>query len=133
MDEAVIKYYRRLLRNGFDNAGSCESPSIYLDSVGENIPICGQIGRDYMHLYITVNKGVIEDIKYLCTCDPTANVVVEILCCLIRGKTLAQAAKITEESFVEVLGTRDEDFLKKSRGILQLLNRGISRYQEKAT
>jgi hypothetical protein len=41
MDEQVIKYYRRLLKTGFDHVGSLENPSIFLDSVGEKIRVCG--------------------------------------------------------------------------------------------
>jgi NifU-like protein involved in Fe-S cluster formation len=129
MDELVIKYYRRLLRNGFEHAGSLENPSIFLDSVGEKIYICSHIGRDYMHIYINISGDTIDDIKYKCMCDPTANVVVEILCTLVKGKTLAEAAAITEDSFVQVLGSEGKEFLKKSKGIIELLNRGLTRYQ----
>ncbi len=129
MDELVIKYYRRLLRNGFEHAGSLENPSIFLDSVGEKIYICSHIGRDYLHIYINISGDTIDDIKYKCMCDPTANVVVEILCTLVKGKTLAEAAALTEDSFVQVLGSEGEEFLKKVRGAIELLNRGLTRYQ----
>jgi hypothetical protein len=62
MDELVIKYYRKLLRAGFEHAGSLEKPSIFLDSVGEKIYICGNIGRDYMHIYINISEDTIDDI-----------------------------------------------------------------------
>ena len=129
MDEAVIKYYRRLLRNGFEHAGSLENPSIFLDSIGEKIYICGHVGRDYMHVYVNVSESTITDIKYLCSCDPTANVVVEILCTLVKNKTLEESGQLTEDSFVQILGSNGEEFLKKCRGIIELLRRGISRYQ----
>lgn len=132
MDEAVIKHYRRLLRNGFEYAGSFENPSIFLDSVGENIPICGHIGVDYMHLHINIINDIIDDIKYLCTCDPAANVVVEFLCTLIKGKTLSEAQALTPDSFSRAIGSQGEDLMKKVNGMLKLLNRGILRYQGKA-
>ena len=128
MNEVVLKYYRRLLRNGFEYTGSIENPSIFLDSIGENLPICGKIGRDYLHLFINVRNGIIDDIKYLCTCDPTANVVFEILCFLTKGKSLAEAKALSPEMFVNTLGAEDPDFLKKARGTIELVNRGISRY-----
>lgn len=131
MDEAVIKYYRQLLRTGFEHAGSLENPSIFLDSVGERIPICVTSIRNYLHLYVNIRDGVIEDIKYLCTCDPTANVVAEMLCTLVKGKTLAEVATITENSFSQTLGSKGEEFLKKARGIIELLNRGLTRYKAK--
>jgi NifU-like protein involved in Fe-S cluster formation len=128
MDEQVIKYYRRLLRTGFEHAGSLENPSIFLDSVGERIRVCGGVGN-YMHIYINIREGVIDDMKYMCLCDPTANVVVEILCTLIKGKTVEAARGITEESFSKALGSTGEEFLKKARGVIELLNRGLTRYR----
>jgi NifU-like protein involved in Fe-S cluster formation len=128
MNEVVLKYYRRLLRNGFEYTGSIEDPSIFLDSIGENLPICGKIGRDYLHLFISVKDGIFEDIKYLCTCDPTANVVFEILCFLTKGKSLDEVKALTAQSFINALGAEDPDFVKKAAGAVELVGRGISRY-----
>jgi NifU-like protein involved in Fe-S cluster formation len=127
MDEVIIKYYRGLLKNGFVHAGSLEKPDIFLDTVSENIPICGNMG-DYLHLYIHVRTGKIAAIKYLCTCDPTANVAVEMLCGLIRGKTFAEIESINEDSFSQALASDNEDLRKKAAGLLELLHRGIIRY-----
>ena len=132
MDKLVIKYYRQLLRGSFEHAGSLENPSIYLDSIGERIRICGTSARNFMHIYINIRDGVIEDIKYLCTCDPTANVVVEILCTLVKGGTIEAAEALNEASFTRVLGGGGEEFLKKAQGIIELLKRGIARYKTKA-
>jgi NifU-like protein involved in Fe-S cluster formation len=129
MDEIVVKYYRRLCRKGFEHAGEMENPSIFLDTVGEKIRICSHVSHAYMHIYICVSDGAISDIKYLCTCDPTANVVVEIMCGLVKGKTLEEAWALTEESFVRALGGGGEEYRKKARGIIELLHRGITRYK----
>lgn len=129
MDELVVKYYRRLCKTGFEYAGSLENPSIFLDTVGEKIRICSHVSHAYMHIYINVKNGIIDDIKYLCTCDPTANVIVEILCNLVKGKTVQKAEALTEESFSQALGSNGEEFLKKARGIIELLHRGIGRYK----
>ena len=129
MDELVVKYYRRLCKDGFEHTGSLENPSIFLDTVGEKIRICSHVSHAYIHVYINVRDNTINDIKYLCTCDPTANVVVEILCSLIKGKTIKEAEALTEESFSRALGSCGEDFLKKARGIIELLHRGIARYK----
>jgi NifU-like protein involved in Fe-S cluster formation len=129
MDELVVKFYRRLCREGFKYAGELENPSIFLDTVGEKIRICSHVSHAYMHIYINVCNGVIDDIKYLCTCDPTANVVVEILCSIIKGKTIQQAEKLKEEDFSRELGSSGGEFIKKVRGIIELLHRGISRYK----
>ena len=129
MDELVVKYYRRLCREGFEHAGSLEEPDIFLDTVGEKIRICSHVSHAYLHIYVRVNDGVIADIKYLCTCDPTANVVVEVLCSLVKGKTLAEAEALTAASFTRALGGGGEKYLEKAGGIIELLRRGIARYR----
>jgi NifU-like protein involved in Fe-S cluster formation len=88
------------------------------------------MGRDYLHLYIQVRDEIIQDIKYLCTCEPTANVVFEILCQLIKGKTLNDAASLAPEAFLQNLKATEPDFLKKASGVLELLRRGIARYRQ---
>jgi NifU-like protein involved in Fe-S cluster formation len=133
MDQVVAQYYRQLCRTGFNHTGEIENPDIFLDTVGEKIRICSHVSHAYVHIYIKVHEGTIDDIKYLCTCDPTANVVIEILCILIKGKTVMKAEALTEESFTQVLETNDDEFLKKSRGIIELLHRGIDRYKLKTS
>jgi NifU-like protein involved in Fe-S cluster formation len=130
MDEAVIKYYRKLLRSDFEHCGSLENPTIFLDSVGEKIQICSQAGNNYIHLYVNIHHNVIEDIKYLCTCEPVANVAVEILCILAKGKKPATVECFSEEDFYQVLGCCSEELGKKARGLLELLRTGIKRYRQ---
>ena len=127
MDEAVIKYYRKLLRTGFQNTGSFDAPSLFLESVGDG-RVCGHAG-DYMHIYINVINGKIDGIKYLCTCDPTANVAVETLCNLAKGKSIDEVQAITEDSLLQTVGSRGEDLRNKARGLLELLNQGLREFQ----
>ncbi len=129
MDELVIKFYRRLCRTGFEHTGELENPTIFLDTVGEKIRICSHVSHAYMHIYINVCDGIIQDIKYLCTCDPTANVLVELLCNILKGKTLQEAEALTVDSFVQALGGGGDEFKKKAAGMIELLHRGINRYQ----
>jgi NifU-like protein involved in Fe-S cluster formation len=131
MDEAVIKYYRRLLKTGFEHAGSFDNPSIFLDTGVEGIPICGGSGAlpYYLHMFINVSNDRIDTIKYLCSCDPTSNVAVEILCGLAKGKTLEEVAAITEDSFFQAIGSRSEEVREKVKGLLELIDRGITRYR----
>ena len=128
MDEAVIKYYRRSLREGFEHAGQLQNPSIFLDSAAEGIRVCGH-STGHMHIFINVSDSTIDDIKYLCSCDPTANVSVEVLCDLVKGKTFEEVATMTEDSFLQVVGSKGEELREKAKGLLELLNRGLMRYQ----
>jgi NifU-like protein involved in Fe-S cluster formation len=127
MDEAVIKYYRRLLKEDFPNAGALDYPSVFVEAIGEKLINCGNTGN-YMQLYLQVADRRIADIKYLCACEPVANVAVEVLCSLVKGKTLDEAAGITEEPFYQFLGSRDEELRKKVLGLLEMLQEGIARY-----
>jgi NifU-like protein involved in Fe-S cluster formation len=127
VDAVVIKHYRRLLRTGFEHAGSFDNPSVFLETVGEG-RVCGRAG-DYMRIFINISNGRIDDIKYLCTCDPTANVAVEILCTLAKGKRLDEAQSMTEDSVLQAAGTGSEDLRKKARALLEFLNEGLTQYE----
>ena len=126
MDPAVIRYYRNLLKTGFNHAGSLENPSLFLDTVNEKIPICGNIGN-YLHLYLHIHNDIIDDIKYLCTCDPTTNVAVEIFCFLLKGKTVKEARDISLEAFFDILEAQSQELGEKAEGLKELLNRGLDR------
>jgi NifU-like protein involved in Fe-S cluster formation len=129
VDEAIVKYYRKLLRTGFEHAGSFDNPSVFLESRGEG-GVCGH-AADYMHIFINVSNGRIDAMKYLCTCDPPANVAVEILCTLVKGKRLDEAQAITEDSLLQAVGTESEELRKRARSLLELLNKGLAQYQVK--
>ena len=130
MDEAVIKFYRKLLSTRFEYAGSFEHASIFLDTADEKLSICGT-ASDFMQLSVNIIDDKIDDIKYKCICDPTANVAVEIMCTLVKGKTLDEVARLTEETLAGSLGSNGEDFRKKARALLEFLNMGIRRYRER--
>ncbi len=129
MDKLVIQYYRNLLRHGFDHAGKLENPDIFIDSIGEKIQVCGSIGRAYMHIYISIKQDIIEKIRYLCTCDPTANVVIEILCSLVEGKPYRSVETLTPDDFTRILSTEDDEFRERAQHTIELLARGIKRYE----
>jgi NifU-like protein involved in Fe-S cluster formation len=129
MDRFITQYYRELLRNGFKHCGSIENPSIFLDTHGEKIRICGSHISNYLNIYIQIQCHRIYDMKYLCVCDPTANVVVELLCDIAKGKTLMEVRLVTEDVFSQALGSHDEEFLNKAKGIIEFLGRGIMRFQ----
>lgn len=128
MDEAVIKHYRRLLREDFPNAGALEQPCVLVRAVGGKLINCGNTGN-YMELYLRVTAGRIEDIRYLCACEPTANVAVEILCGLARGLSLEEAPRLSVEQLQVALGSSDPQFSEKARGLLGLLDEAMAGYR----
>jgi NifU-like protein involved in Fe-S cluster formation len=125
MDEAVIKYYRRLLKEDFPNSGELDLPSVFVEAVGERLINCGNTGN-YMQLYLLVVDQRIEDIKYLCQCEPVANVAIEVLCTLVKGMSLDQAAALPAEPLYQAIGSHAEELQKKVRGLLELLKEGIA-------
>jgi len=129
VDRAVIKYYRKLLTCGFEYAGSIDSPSVFLESRGEG-GVCGR-AADYMQIFINISKGRIDTIKYLCQCDPTANVAIEVLCTMIRGKTLGEVQAMTEDSLMQAVGTESQEMQNKARALLELVIKGIAQNQNK--
>lgn len=129
MDEAVSAYYRKLMQEGFKNAGEIENPTMFIDSKAEGVSICGQGKTDFMNIYIQVKDRVITDVRYLCSCDPTANVVIEILCNLAKGLTLEKAKDINKDQFYEIIGSSRGPIRQKVWGAIELLNRVIKRYE----
>jgi|WetSurMetagenome_2_1015567.scaffolds.fasta_scaffold09572_2 NifU-like protein involved in Fe-S cluster formation len=130
MDELIINHYRRLVRNGFKYAGSFENPSIFLtDKTGERIRVCSNIGS-YLNLYINISGNNITAIKYLCICNPSTHVAIEIICALVDGKTLEAAGSVTPDSFFKMLGGESGELIPQINSLIQLLKIGLERYQK---
>ena len=128
MHEAIITYYQRLLKTGFEHIGKIEDASIFLKTFGEISPVCGNTD-DFLYIYIQVIDNLISDIKYQCITDPITNVAIEILCTLVKGKTLDEAALIKNNAFSQFLGCEDELMEEKARFLLDLLKEEIIRYK----
>jgi NifU-like protein involved in Fe-S cluster formation len=124
VDEVVFKQYRRLIKTGFQHAGILDNPSIVLDSVGEGARPCGR-RSDNVKIFIHVNDGRIDSIKYLCSCDPAANVAIEILCDIADGKTLGEVAALTEDSFFQVAGSRSEELGTNVKSLMELIDKSL--------
>jgi NifU-like protein involved in Fe-S cluster formation len=129
MNEVVSELYRKLMQDGFKNAGALDNPTIFIDSKAEGVSICGQGRSDFMNIYVNINENVITDIRYLCSCDPTANVVIETLCGLARGQALENAKTLSKEQLIKSIGGEDPIIRRKAWGAIELLNRVIKRYE----
>ena len=131
MDEVITEQYRKLMQEGFKNAGEVNDPTMFIDTKAEGVSICGQGSKDFMNIYLKVTDGVISEVKYLCMCDPTANVVVEALCELTRGKTLDDVKALTKEQFFAYIGSSGGNVYRKVWGTIELINRVIKRWEVK--
>ena len=131
MDEAIIKRYRILLRAGFEYAGEIESPSVSVDAINVGVPMCGN-PEDYMRLYINIKNDTIDLMKYLCLCEPTTNVAVEILCKLVKGKPIKEIRNLTAASISSMAESDGKELLDKSKKLIELMNKGLDEYQDEA-
>ncbi|MCG9967647.1 iron-sulfur cluster assembly scaffold protein [Pelotomaculum terephthalicicum JT] len=129
MHENIIAYYQGLLKTGSEYTGKLENPSIFLRALGEVSAACGASTDDFMNLYIQVVNNLISDIKYQCIGDPATKVAIEILCTLVKGKTLDEASLIKEDAFSQFLGCEDELMREKAKFLLELLNGEILHYK----
>jgi NifU-like protein involved in Fe-S cluster formation len=129
MDEAVRLIYRDLVRTGFRYSGKLDNPSIFLDTLEEGVRLCSAVTNGFMNIYLVVQDDVIKKARYLCSCDPTANVVVETMCILVEGKTLEQVENMQETDFYQAIGSRGESLVKRVQGMIELLHRGIKKYR----
>ena len=133
MDEVVAEQYRKLMHNGFKYAGSFDNPTMFIDTKAEGVSICGRAATDYINIYINIHNGVINDIKYMCSCDPTANVVVETLCSLVIGKTIEEAKSLTKDQFFKTIGSDGGTVRRKVWGAIELLSRVFNRFEARAS
>ncbi len=131
MDEKIGEQYRKIVQQNFPNSGEMANPTMFIDTKAEGVSICGQGAKDFMNIYLEVTGDIVTDVKYLCVCDPTANVVVEALATLAEGKTIDQVRALTKEQFYEAIGTQNALVRQKVWGTIELLNRIITRWENR--
>jgi NifU-like protein involved in Fe-S cluster formation len=71
-----------------------ENPAVFIEPIGEKMVHCGNSGN-YMELYLKIEDRKIAGITYQCSCEPAANVAVEVLCTLAKGKSLDDVLNIS--------------------------------------
>ena len=107
------------------NVGALEGEDVYMGRVGN--PVCG----DLMEIYIKVNKEKIEDIKlktFGCgSAIATASMVTE----MARGKTIAEAEKITRNDVADELDGLPPVKMHCSNLAADALKDAIKKYREK--
>jgi NifU-like protein involved in Fe-S cluster formation len=129
MDEKAIQFYRKITREGYQYSGTIDNPSIFLDSAGEKIPLCSKAVDSYVNIYIKIKNDIIDAVKYRHVGRPMSNVVAEIFCALLSGKTVKEAVNLTAQDFSDYLGTNDEEYKEASNSMIKLLHIGLDRYK----
>ena len=106
------------------NMGSLENP----DGVGEvGNPVCG----DIMKIYITIEGDVIKDIKFETLGCPAAIGTSSMITELAKGKTLAEAYKISNQDVAEALGGLPPVKMHCSNLAANALKKAIDNYKNK--
>ena len=109
--------------NNPHNAGVIENA----DGVGEvGNPVCG----DMMTFYIRVKDDVINDVKFQTFGCVAAIAVSDIVSDMAKGKTLAEAQKITKKAVAEALGGLPPNKMHCSNLGADALALAIQNYQE---
>jgi nitrogen fixation NifU-like protein len=101
----------------------------------ENADGVGVVGNrncgDVMHLYIKVEDNKIIDIKFKTLGCAAAISVSDLLCDLVKGKTIDEAMKLTKQDLVEVLGGLPEPKIHCSLLGIDALHKAIEDFQKK--
>jgi len=121
--------YSNIVMDHFNNpqhAGVIEDA----DGVGEvGNPTCG----DMMTFYIKVKDDIIQDVKFQTFGCVAAIAVSDLVSALARGKTVAEAQKITKKAVAEALGGLPANKMHCSNLGADALALAIQNYQEKRT
>lgn len=97
-----------------------------IGSVGN--PICG----DIMKLYIKVNDGRLVDVKFKTFGCAAAIATSSIATELVLGKTLEEAARLTQEDITDALGGLPEDKVHCSNLPPSAIRAAIEDYRSRA-
>ena len=98
------------------------------DGFGEvGNPVCG----DMMSFYINVKDDVITDIKYQTFGCVAAIAVSSIVSEMAKGKTLAEAKKISKKAAAEALGGLPQNKMHCSNLGAEALGLAIENYEDK--
>jgi NifU-like protein involved in Fe-S cluster formation len=133
MDQAVVNYYRKLILTNFRYAGVIQNADITVNAAQEGIAVCGKKNDDPVRIYLKTVGNIVEDAKYLCMCDPVTQVAVEILCELLPGKSLETIKAMKPDAFLKLLEGESAEFTERAKLLIQLINKGIERYQSEST
>lgn len=105
------------------NVGVIENPDVNLAYTGP----CG----DTMKLYLKINNGVIKDAKFQCMGCIGAASSGSAITKIVKGRTLGDARKITEQDILQELGGLPESKLDCPKLAVATLQNAIAKYMER--
>jgi nitrogen fixation NifU-like protein len=113
--EKVIDYFKNKV-----NMGRMENA----DWVSEHTGSCG----DTLQIYLKINNGVIEDVKFLYVGCPGVGASASAMTNMVKNKTIEEAKKITEKDVLENLGGLPESKLDCVKLTVTAMRRTIAEY-----
>ena len=115
--EKAIDYYQNKL-----NVGTIGDPDVALSYTGP----CG----DTMQLYLKINDNRIMDAKFLYLGCPGAASSGSALTRMVRGKTLGEAKKLTENDILRELGGLPDTKVHCPKLAITTLRKAITKYEK---
>ena len=128
MHEVTANYYQKMLKEKSEYTGKIGNADITLNNFGEVSPGCFNTD-DFLYVYLKTSNDAITDAKYQCISDPITKVTVDLLCKLVKGKTLQEALLMKEDAFLQLVGCEDDLIREKAGFMLEMLRGGIQKYQ----
>jgi len=117
----VIKHFKHP-----KNMGEMKNP----DAVGQvGNPNCG----DILKFYLKVKDNKIKDIKFETLGCAVAIAVSSIMTEMVKGKTLEQASKVTNQDVADALGSLPSFKMHCSSLAAQALKKAIDNYKDNLT
>ena len=117
--EKVIELYRNKV-----NVGVIENPDVNLAYTGP----CG----DTMKIYLKINDdSVVEDAKFQYSGCPGAASSGSAITMIVKGKTLEDAKRVTEQDILKELGGLPESKLHCPKLAVTTLQKAIAKYEER--
>ena len=93
--ERAIEYYKKKV-----NVGKIENPSVSLSYTGH----CG----DTLKIYLKIDSDIITEAKFEATGCAGAFSAASALMVMVKGRSIVEAEKISEENIIEHLGSVPE-------------------------
>lgn len=115
--EKAIEYYQNKL-----NVGTIDDSDITLSYTGP----CG----DTMRLYLKINDDRIVDAKFLYLGCPGAASSGSAMTRIVRGKTLEEAKKFTEDDVLRELGGLPDTKLHCTKLAITTLRKTVTKYEK---
>jgi len=102
------------------NIGVMTSPDIYISDES----VCG----DLLNLYLSIRNGVIEDAMYQYIGCTGMQLAASALTQLVKGVSLEQAMKISEDSVIQYLGRVPKQKVECIEFAVQTLKKALEKY-----